>query len=269
MSSSSPLPLSATATASAPCRGRSAALAPVPAAPSARPRALVEAVGAASVAGAADAVDRGDTLSPSGAAGARDASEVAAATGGAAGPVRHLRLVTGGRTDVEGPSRPAAVVELPVGLARRPGLPRSVRAAGASPEELAPMHPAVRARRRRELEAASRRAAVRREAGGGSAADSSVGVSSCLPVALRRLFMAGALVLALVLAVAVGIVATGIERDPGPTTTATVRSGQSLWDVAAATGNADVDATMTRIAELNDLDSSELEAGRVLVVPAQ
>ena len=47
-----------------------------------------------------------------------------------------------------------------------------------------------------------------------------------------------------------------------------MRAGQSLWDIAAATGTGDIGGTVARIVELNALESSVLEPGQVLVVPA-
>lgn len=190
-------------------------------------------------------------------------------------PRPHLRLLVGGSAS-EG-SRAGATVELPAELVRRPAAPRvasarrertgrsgrPTRAAGARPADLAPRHPAVRAQRRRRLEA-RRRAAERAETSPrrvGSRAGS-------LPIGLRRLAVAGAVALVLALLVSLGIVVSGLADAPGRTTTATVRAGQSLWEVAAATGTGDVEGTMARIVELNALESSVLEPGQVLVVPA-
>jgi hypothetical protein avisC_10475 len=76
-----------------------------------------------------------------------------------------------------------------------------------------------------------------------------------------------ALVIALV--VSIGIMIRGSANASPRTTTATVRAGQSLWEIAAGTGIDDVDRTMARIVELNGLESSALEPGRVLVVPVE
>ena len=190
-------------------------------------------------------------------------------------PRPHLRLLVGGSAS-EG-SRAGATVGLPAELVRRPAAPRvasarrertgrtgrPTRAAGARPADLAPRHPAVRAQRRRRLEA-RRRAAERAETSPrrvGSRAGS-------LPIGLRRLAVAGAVALVLALLLSLGIVVSGLADAPGRTTTATVRAGQSLWEVAAATGTGDVEGTMARIVELNALESSVLEPGQVLVVPA-
>ena len=85
--------------------------------------------------------------------------------------------------------------------------------------------------------------------------------------------MASAVALVLALLVSLGIVVSGLADAglagaPGRTTTATVQAGQSLWDIAAATGTGDIGGTVARIVELNALESSVLEPGQVLVVPA-
>ena len=190
-------------------------------------------------------------------------------------PRPHLRLLVGGSAS-EG-SRAEATVELPAELVRRPAAPRAAsarrertgrsgrptRAAGARPADLAPRHPAVRAQRRRRLEAR------RREAERAETSPRRVGSrAGSLPIGLRRLAVAGAVALVLALLVSLGIVVSGLADAPGRTTTATVRAGQSLWEVAAATGTGDVEGTMARIVELNALESSVLEPGQVLVVPA-
>ena len=195
-------------------------------------------------------------------------------------PRPHLRLLVGGSAS-EG-SRAGATVELPAELVRRPAAPRvasarrertgrtgrPTRAAGARPADLAPRHPAVRAQRRRRLEAR------RREAERAETSPRRVGSrAGSLPIGLRRLAVAGAVALVLALLVSLGIVVSGLADAglagaPGRTTTATVRAGQSLWDIAAATGTGDIGGTVARIVELNALESSVLEPGQVLVVPA-
>lgn len=203
-----------------------------------------------------------------------DGGEVSAAESGRG----HLRLVAAevptSHHDGEEARRPA----LPLESARRPtavGRPRqraprgrgvgerSVREPGV--EELAPLHPAVRAARaRRERSAAdtvataSRRAVAFREGA----------TSPEVPVVLRRLVATGAALLAVVLLVAAGIVASAFVSGPQRTTTATVQSGQSIWDLAAATGADDVAETAARIVELNNLTSSTLQPGQTLIVPA-
>jgi len=51
------------------------------------------------------------------------------------------------------------------------------------------------------------------------------------------------------------------------TVTTVVRPGQSLWEIAAASGTTDVSATVARIVELNDLQSTTVRAGQTLEVP--
>ena len=121
----------------------------------------------------------------------------------------------------------------------------------------------MRAQRRRRLEAR------RREAERAETSPRRVGSrAGSLPIGLRRLAVASAVALVLALLLSLGIVVSGLADAPGRTTTATVRAGQSLWEVAAATGTGDVEGTMARIVELNALESSVLEPGQVLVVPA-
>lgn len=85
---------------------------------------------------------------------------------------------------------------------------------------------------------------------------------------LRRMVAAGAALLAVVLLAAAGIVASAFVSGPQHTTTATVQSGQSIWDLAVATGADDVAETAARIVELNNLTSSTLQPGQTLIVPA-
>ncbi|GAB3846050.1 LysM peptidoglycan-binding domain-containing protein [Nesterenkonia populi] len=49
----------------------------------------------------------------------------------------------------------------------------------------------------------------------------------------------------------------------------TVAPGETLWELAQrAESQAPVQETITRIAEINDLDSSQVEAGQTLYLPA-
>ena len=177
--------------------------------------------------------------------------------------------------------RPLAPIRLS-SFPRSPVTPRAARSAlggggvaQARPADLAPHHPAVRAQRRRQLEAQRSRSVL---AHGADGADGAHGEASPLrvqdsaqrlPIGLRRLVVTGGLVLVAALIVSLGIVISGFADAPSRTTTATVQAGQSLWEVAAATGTGDVDRTMSRIVELNGLESSALQAGQVLVVPAE
>ena len=189
----------------------------------------------------------------------------------------HLRLVTD--DFVPETSRADPVVELPAELTRRPVTPRAARSAlggggvaQARPADLAPHHPAVRAQRRRQLEAQRSRSVLALGADGAHGEASPLRVQDSaqrLPIGLRRLVVTGGLVLVAALIVSLGIVISGFADAPSRTTTATVQAGQSLWEVAAATGTGDVDRTMSRIVELNGLESSALQAGQVLVVPAE
>jgi hypothetical protein len=68
---------------------------------------------------------------------------------------------------------------------------------------------------------------------------------------------------------AAGSVATQHPGTPAPTKIVQVGSGDTLWEIAS--GLADdggVPAMMEQIKQLNALDSSELQAGQRLVVPA-
>lgn len=224
----------------------------------------------------------------------------------AVGPRPHLRLVTDDFMPEE--SRAERAIALPAELFRRPAVPRaaragqagrpertqgtqgtwrahrggrSVRVSEAHPADLAPMHPAVRAQRRRRLEAQRQQVVEPRRRTVDEARSKVVrgtGVASprrdrdsvrALPVGLRRLVAVSGSALALALVIAIGIVVSGLVGAPARTTTATVQVGQSLWEVAADTGAGDVDTTMVRIVELNGLESSALEPGQVLVVPAE
>lgn len=90
-----------------------------------------------------------------------------------------------------------------------------------------------------------------------------------LPPFLRALIASTALAFVLVLAVATGIVASGLGPAPAAATAVTVRPGQSLWEIASATGSADVAGTVAGIVELNDLSSSTVHPGQVLLVPVR
>jgi len=62
--------------------------------------------------------------------------------------------------------------------------------------------------------------------------------------------------------------ATAVAQVPADTTTTVVRPGQSLWDIAEASGTADVPGMVARIAELNDLKGTTIRAGQTLEIPA-
>ena len=61
--------------------------------------------------------------------------------------------------------------------------------------------------------------------------------------------------------------ATAVAQVQADTTTAVVRPGQSLWDIAEASGTADVPGMVARIAELNDLKGTTIRAGQTLEIP--
>jgi hypothetical protein len=68
---------------------------------------------------------------------------------------------------------------------------------------------------------------------------------------------------------AAGSVATQQPGVPEPTQIVQVGSGDTLWDIAAGLADdGEVRAMMQRIERLNALDSSVLQAGQRLVVPA-
>ncbi len=211
----------------------------------------------------------------------------AASRPGRAGSPRrpHLRLVTPGF--VPEPRRNAAV-ELPVELTRRPALPVAARPAdGSLPRSQRRPRRALRAvsapSQDAAVEARAHQTTARTETVPSAPARSAQRVAAvspaspatglaALPAAVRRAIVAGAVVLAAVALAAVGIIASGaVQSDaatPARTAVATVQSGESLWDVAEATGTSDVRETMAQIAELNSLDGSTVEAGQTLVVPA-
>ena len=62
--------------------------------------------------------------------------------------------------------------------------------------------------------------------------------------------------------------ATAVAQVSADTTTTTVvRPGQSLWDIAEASGTSDVPGMVARIAELNDLKGTTIRAGQTLEIP--
>ena len=84
---------------------------------------------------------------------------------------------------------------------------------------------------------------------------------------LRGLVVAGVV---LALLVAGAVLASGPSRggqETGATTTVTVSAGQTLWDIAAATGRGDVMETAALIVELNHLSGTTLRPGQRLIVP--
>ncbi len=179
-------------------------------------------------------------------------------------PVR--RGLDGARRPV---SSPACVPALPAAPAmRRPATPVALRDRRTELERLAPQHPAVRAAglrrdaQRETVEGAARSQAVRprvvlRLLRGGSAVIVAVFVLACCGLAIGAL--AG---------MAWAAPTTAVAQVSTDTTTTVVRPGQSLWDIAEASGTSDVPGMVARIAELNDLKGTTIRAGQTLEIPA-
>jgi LysM repeat protein len=89
----------------------------------------------------------------------------------------------------------------------------------------------------------------------------------------RLVVLAAALLVAFAIGVfvtAAGSVATQTPGTPEPTTIVQVTSGETLWDIASGLADdGDVRAMMQKIERLNALDSSALQVGQRLVVPAE
>ena len=89
----------------------------------------------------------------------------------------------------------------------------------------------------------------------------------------RAVVLLAGLVLALVVGVFLGAGSVATERPgtPEPTRIVQVGAGDTLWgiaaDAAAATGDGDVRAMITRIERLNALDSGMVLAGQRLRIP--
>ena len=209
-----------------------------------------------------------------------------------------LRLVTDGFVpeapvgrSVEGAQRPgvasARVPALPAALPmRRPAAPAALRGRRSELERLAPQHPAVRAAglRRSALQEEGRRGGAAQRPGKGEPVPSrpreAVETEVRSPGGLRLLrgglaVIAAALVLAcsgLAIGALAGMAwagpATAVVQVQADTTTTVVRPGQSLWDIAEASGTSDVPGMVARIAELNDLKGTTIRAGQMLEIPA-
>ena len=209
-----------------------------------------------------------------------------------------LRLVTDdfvpeapvGRS-VEGAQRPGVasgrVPALPAAPPmRRPAAPAALRGRRSELERLAPQHPAVRAAglRRSALQEEGRRGGAAQRPGKGEPVPSrpqeAVETEVRSPGGLRLLrgglaVIAAALVLAcsgLAIGALAGMAwagpATAVAQVQADTTTTVVRPGQSLWDIAEASGTADVPGMVAQIAELNDLQGTTIRAGQTLEIPA-
>ena len=146
---------------------------------------------------------------------------------------------------------------------------------------MAPQHPAVRAARLRE--SARRGAAAlsaQQDAPTPSQREGRVG-RAARPRVVLRLLRGGSLgVVAAIALVSCGLLvgvlmgmaspssAVPAAQEPAGTTTTVVRPGESLWEIAAASGTADVSGMVTRIVELNDLRGTTVHAGQTLEIPA-
>jgi len=216
---------------------------------------------------------------------ARSVEPVAVSASGRAGGqlsrLPRLRLVTDDfvpeapvRRSVEGAQRPvSASARVPVLPAvppmRRPAAPAALRGRRSELERLAPQHPAVRAaaqgvgksesvssRPREAVEVSVRSRAGLRLLRGGFAVIAAAFVLACSGLAIGAL---------------AGMVwaapATAVAQVPADTTTTVVRPGQSLWDIAEASGTSDVPGMVARIAELNDLKGTTIHAGQTLEIP--
>ena len=169
---------------------------------------------------------------------------------------------------------------------RRPAAPAALRGRRSELERLAPQHPAVRAAglRRSALQEEGRRGGAAQRPGKGEPVPSrpreAVETEVRSPGGLRLLRGGLAVIVAaFVLAcsgLAIGALAgmawaapaTAVAQVQADTTTTVVRPGQSLWDIAEASGTADVPGMVARIAELNDLKGTTIRAGQTLEIPA-
>ena len=202
-----------------------------------------------------------------------------------------LRLVTDDfvpevsvRRRADGARRPvSAPVCVPaVPAMRRPAAPAALRDRHSELERLAPQHPAVRAAGlRRGAQQEGRHDNSAQGARRGGSVSSRPREESVLSQAGLRLLCGGlaVVVAAFVLAccgLTVGalagmvspVPATAVAQVSADTTTTVVRPGQSLWDIAEASGALDVPGAVARIVELNDLQGTTVRAGQTLEVPA-
>ena len=165
---------------------------------------------------------------------------------------------------------------------RRPSAPVALRSRRQELERLAPEHPAVRAARRRDRAQRDRgRQAVRQDAAAPSGNRQDRQGRTIRSQTEPRLLRRGSLAVIAAIALACcGFALGGLAGLASPTSAAAqppvgtaatvttmVRPGQSLWEIAAASGTADVSATVARIVELNDLQSTTVRAGQTLEVP--
>ena len=178
-------------------------------------------------------------------------------------------------------SAPACVPAVPA--MRRPAAPAALRDRHSELERLAPQHPAVRAAglRRGAQQEEGRHDNTAQGARRGGSVSSRPREETVLSQAGLRLLRGGlaVVVAAFVLAccgLTVGALAgmvspapaTAVAQVSADTTTTVVRPGQSLWDIAEASGASDVPGAVARIVELNDLQGTTVRAGQTLEVPA-
>jgi LysM repeat protein len=85
----------------------------------------------------------------------------------------------------------------------------------------------------------------------------------------RIVIVAAALLVAFAIGVFVTAAGSVATQEPEATQIVQVGTGETLWDIAAdLAGPGEVRAMMQQIEKLNALDSSVLQAGQRLVVPA-
>jgi Tfp pilus assembly protein FimV len=86
----------------------------------------------------------------------------------------------------------------------------------------------------------------------------------------RLLVVVAALLVAFAIGVFVTAAGSVATQEPEPTRIVQVHSGDTLWDIASQlAADGEVRPMMERIERLNALDSSVLQAGQRLVVPAE
>lgn len=82
----------------------------------------------------------------------------------------------------------------------------------------------------------------------------------------RVLVIISTVVVALVLLLATSVMAAGPEPE---TVDYTVRSGDTLWDIATELTDGDVRRAVAEIQLLNELDSSMIHPGQLLMLPVE
>lgn len=92
--------------------------------------------------------------------------------------------------------------------------------------------------------------------------------SAGLPAPISRVLAIVGGMVAAALLLAGGIVLSGLTSLPAAEQTVVVQSGESLWDIAAASGSPDVARTVAYMIDINDLDGSTIHPGQTLRVPS-